>query len=621
MHVKIQHCTSKPCCANNDFNASIRKFDHITVISSAAKETAVSAQTFVVHVVQGLYSIEFYHNIDRRQSSCSLLYMSNIMPLQPIMAPDILCCAQHLPGSPHNVKVRPSNPCATLSVLSTATSIWTAGVAGTIEIVTKDLYGNVLDTWDNNWHVFMTSSIPAVVKVFLRERIRGGARLRTLASTSVLYQSHICCAGMNHWKFATRATIASKYNIQAVLLGSSPGLMATAYSRPNGSVLSNFQVISHDDVQQSLKLGPRPQLYVVYSGYFFATRSGTYTFRLLKHSSLNETIRMTIDGSALFEITNGTTCRLASAGYCHVSATCVLESPGNMYAVGVEYIREDSSVLSGNFSLAFRYEDSSFLDMMAYILPAIGSKSDALSILVSPSVPRAASSLASGNCLTLATAGMACQFTMSTRDEFGSPSDAYSNFSILCTSFVDPAQVLSNVLSADGSTLKVSYVPSIAGVHTLSLFYQKSILQWTLLVMPAPSADAQQSFVRGSALTLATAGSQTKFTIFALDQYGNLIESANNIAVIVESDDGKEHHALSIESHRALNSAVFKELTSSYRITASGRYRISVAALDSGLSISMRSKIAMRETDAPAEYLTITDDVSLQSYHKLSKDL
>jgi hypothetical protein len=426
---------------------------------------------------------------------------------------------------------------------------------------------------------------------------------------------------MNHWKFATRATIASKYDVQAILLGSSAGLMATAYSQPGGSVLLNTQVVSHDDIQQSLNLSPRPQLYVLYAGYFFATRSGAYTFQLLKHSALNETIRMTIGGFVFFEIVNGTTCNSTSARHCNVTATCILESPGNMYHVGVEYSRQDSSVLGGNFSLRFRYQDSLFMDMMAYILPTIGSKPDALDISVSSSVPQAASSFASGNCLTIATAGTACQFTISARDEFGSPSDFLSNFSILCTSFVDNAQVSSIALTVNNSTLKVSYVPSIAGVHTLSLFHLKSILQWTLLVMPAPSAAAQRSFVQGIALTLATAGSQAKFTVFAMDQYGNLLERANNIAVIVEKDDRTEHHSLSVEAHRAMNSMVFKEMTSSYRITASGRYRISVAALESGLLVSMRSKSAISETYARAEYLTFTDDISLQFYHNFSRNL
>jgi hypothetical protein len=100
------------------------------------------------------------------------------MSLQPITAPDIMCCPQHLPGSPYNIKVRPSSPCATLSVISTAVSIWTAGIVGSIEVVTRDVYGNALDTWDNNWHVYMTSSIPVEVKEFSREAIRGGAHIR-----------------------------------------------------------------------------------------------------------------------------------------------------------------------------------------------------------------------------------------------------------------------------------------------------------------------------------------------------------------------------------------------------------------------------------------------------------
>ncbi len=155
------------------FNASRRKFDDAVVVQYILNEPTITKQ-YVVNVIQGVYPIELLHSVDSGQSKCTLQYMSEIMPLQPIVAPDISCCAQHLPGSPHNVQVRPSGPCAALSAISLMASLWTAGVVGSIEISTKDMYGNFVGSWDNRWHVFMTSAIPLAVKEFSREKTYGG---------------------------------------------------------------------------------------------------------------------------------------------------------------------------------------------------------------------------------------------------------------------------------------------------------------------------------------------------------------------------------------------------------------------------------------------------------------
>ena len=155
------------------FNASHRKFDDAVVVQFILNEPTITKQ-YVVNVIHGVYPIELLHSIDSGQSKCTLQYMSEIMPLQPISAPDISCCAQHVSGSPHNVQVRPSGPCAALSAISLVASLWTAGVVGSIEISTKDIYGNFAGAWDNRWHVFMTSAIPLAMTEFSREKIHGG---------------------------------------------------------------------------------------------------------------------------------------------------------------------------------------------------------------------------------------------------------------------------------------------------------------------------------------------------------------------------------------------------------------------------------------------------------------
>ena len=234
------------------------------------------------------------------------------------------------------------------------------------------------------------------------------------------------------------------YNVHAILLGASAGLSATAYSNLGGGVLSNALVTSHHDIRQGLQLSNLSQFYAIYSGYFHVTRSGAYTFRISKYDSLKESIVMSVGGSNVQIVMNQTNCSSVSSGNCEVAASFVLEGPGNLYSVNVEYVRDDFSLQGGNFSLNFQFQNAPYLEMMPYLFPSIGTKLDALEILVSPSTAIAASSIASGNCLTLATAGSACQFSIEFRDKFGSPSLDLPNLSILCSSFVDMRYVSQN---------------------------------------------------------------------------------------------------------------------------------------------------------------------------------
>jgi hypothetical protein len=139
-----------------------------------ANETADRKRWAVVDSDEGLHPIELYHVIENHKPSCTLQYMSDSIALQPVAVPDVICCNHHLPGSPHTVRVVPSSPCATLSLISATATLWTAGVTGVIEIASKDIYGNFLETWDDKWCVYMTSVSPAAQVDFSSERLWGG---------------------------------------------------------------------------------------------------------------------------------------------------------------------------------------------------------------------------------------------------------------------------------------------------------------------------------------------------------------------------------------------------------------------------------------------------------------
>jgi hypothetical protein len=325
--------------------------------------------------------------------------------------------------------------------------------------------------------------------------------------------------------------------------------------------------------------------------------------------------------SAQLEIINGTNCGLNQHGYCSASATFALESVGGMYAVVLEYNRDDFSLDAGNFVFNFRSEKTSFSDMIPFVFPSIGMKIDALDILVLPSTVQVASSIAFGSCLTLATAGMLCQFSLSVRDAFGSSSALPSDFSILTSSFDDASFVSGSTKMIQNSTALASYVPSLAGYHVLSLFFMHSSLQWTLFVQPAPLAEALESFVKGSALSIATAGVDLRFTIFAIDAYGNMMERTNNLALSIENDLKTEYHSLPVYSNRAINTMVFKDITTTYRLTLSGCYRLSVTAVEPGLSMLLSAGTRNADALAPFQHMTTVRDISLESYNALGQDL
>jgi hypothetical protein len=172
------------------FDVCYRKFDQRIVIHKNSNDAVTTKQTALISVVQGFYPIELHHIIDGGQPSCALQFTSDVMPLQSIVAPDISCCVQHLSGSPFLQNVRSSSPCAALSVITASTSLWTAGSVGTVEITMKDVYGNFLDSWDNRWHVFMSSTSPAALTEFASVPVREGKQSVNQGITKVVSP---CC--------------------------------------------------------------------------------------------------------------------------------------------------------------------------------------------------------------------------------------------------------------------------------------------------------------------------------------------------------------------------------------------------------------------------------------------
>ena len=196
------------------------------------------------------------------------------------------------------------------------------------------------------------------------------------------------------------------------------------------------------------------------------------------------------------------------------------------------------------------------LDTGEYTLD-IKSSGQALSnspmrVLVHPSWKCASKSTASGMGLTLATAGAAATFTITTRDSFSQLStmggDGFSvsadragavmamQYFSYCAPSLTECSVSSSgigtqsIADQDTGTYLVAFTPTRSGKYRinvkLGLYSELFGSPYQLYVRPG-SICASRSYVQGDGLTLATSGQQSRFTVFAQDSFSNSVQFLN----------------------------------------------------------------------------------------------
>jgi hypothetical protein len=177
-------------------------------------------------------------------------------------------------------------------------------------------------------------------------------------------------------------------------------------------------------------------------------------------------------------------------------------------------------------------------------------------VLVRPSWKCASKSTATGMGLTLATAGLAATFTITTKDSFSQLSinggdgfavsadrgGAIKNWQYFsyCAPTLTQCSVSSTGLETqlisdqNTGTYLVSFLPTRSGDYRinvkLGLFADLAGSPYRLIVKPG-SFCATKSYARGIGLTLATSGLQSRFTVFAQDSYNNPVEYLNPSAI------------------------------------------------------------------------------------------
>ena len=173
-------------------------------------------------------------------------------------------------------------------------------------------------------------------------------------------------------------------------------------------------------------------------------------------------------------------------------------------------------------------------------------------VLVRPSWKCASKSTASGMGLSLATAGLAASFTITTKDSFSQLStnggDGFAvsadrggaianlHYFSYCAPTLTDCSVSSSgigtqtISDQNTGTYLVSFLPTKSGEYRINVklgqFFDLAGSPYHLFVKPG-SFCATASYARGVGLTLATSGLQSRFTVFAQDSYHNPVQYLN----------------------------------------------------------------------------------------------
>ena len=224
--------------------------------------------------------------------------------------------------------------------------------------------------------------------------------------------------------------------------------------------------------------------------------------------------------------------------YKSVNGTCLFSDVKRSYVAGLLF------TIAGNYSVS-----------VAVGQKLIDINSSPFQLIVSPNVLCSSSSVATGQGLTLATSGISSSFTITARDTYGNDlAQSVSPVNAIFSGGSIPNFAASSRYLGAGKFVS-AFTATVSGTFSLSI----SVVYNPIRSSPIPVqvvtalACAAKTIVYGNMLTLSTAGSLTRFSICAKDEFSNSLtastpafdavatSSLTTVALQVLSLSGCEH--------------------------------------------------------------------------------
>jgi hypothetical protein len=301
------------------------------------------------------------------------------------------------------VNVNPGVPCASTSaVYGEALALATAANAATFFITVRDAFGNTRSVDDSRWYVTMSDNVSEFKNLKVVYHTASG-RSDTYAVSYRLSKSGT---------FRIWASMADTYNI------STSGLLGNYFVDCN---LANL-VMTRTDAVISFNWNtqsPVPSdntgdvcFSVLWTGYIQPPTSGTYTFSVTLGGT-DEQVRLWVDDRFIIDTWSPLVTTSVS-----LSGTVQLIS-NTLFDIKLQY--RDSSVNNAAITLAWQGPSvaSSTIPSTRLFTRLQPLKGSPFTVAASPAATCASTSTARGPGLSLATAGAAASFTITTYDHLG----------------------------------------------------------------------------------------------------------------------------------------------------------------------------------------------------------
>jgi hypothetical protein len=201
---------------------------------------------------------------------------------------------------------------------------------------------------------------------------------------------------------------------------------------------------------------------------------------------------------------------------------------------------------------------------------------------VRPDVTSYAISSVTGQALTVATAGVTAQYTVTSKDASGNIRDSDGDAYLVYAASATGASFAGTVRYSSGGLYVVQYTPTVQGAYVLKTYLGTADKTTALTVYPG-AACASLSLANSNYLSVSTAGYISEFSVQCKDSYNNLrTVSVDNWIVRVKgnsSSNSEEQHDSRVRvASQSGGSQVYQlgKYNALYRTTKSGAFSVNV---------------------------------------------
>jgi len=601
--------------------------------------------------VGALYSISFEYRESTLSAFAFLEYATASIARQVIPQEVLFSKAQHVYGSPFKLYALPAILCATTSTLTgPGLSFGTTGNTASFTIQAKDQYSNPKTFWHETCTFTGYTTTGTLSAVATSGRLVVGSKFSS-GGTNTVTALGSCAAGnvcsytispgtntvsctqavpctasdqdnaffvartrdatpvswtdklsvnADYGKFATIAhnNVPGKFNaiFTATKMGASAvytsymnleaakGLMATYYYKNLPVSTAKISTLS-DDV--SAKWGTNTDGYSVrYSGIMFATAAGWYSFGINQGVACSGS-----DHTRILMINNkivlSDTCPASLAVQPTSTSTPVQANVANtlfdvVFTMSVPVGKP--GVLPGTVSISAQTTvAAATIGAAAYpVYCEFPVSRSPYNVTVRPDVTSYAISTITGLALTIATAGVTSQYTITSKDAAGNIRDSQGDTYLVYAASATGASFAGTIGYLSGGLYVVQYTATAQGAYVLKTYLGSADKTTALTVYPG-TACASLSLANSKYLSVSTAGYISEFSVQCKDSYNNLRTVAVDKWIVrlkgnSSTNSEEQHDARVYVASVSGGSQVYQlgRYTALYRTTKSGAFAVNV---------------------------------------------